>query len=76
MSKSKFFRVMFVLLVLSMATACSDDTEDTVPDIGIDDADEIIEDTVDAVNTGVSALCKACTFANGEGSDSCTGVCE
>ena len=71
-------RLMLIALAFGMVLlsqlAC-DDTND-VPDVGEETLDEMAETTVDAVEAGVSTVCAACTLVNGEGSDSCTGVCD
>ena len=79
MSKSKrLFLIGLALVALMFSSlACGgNDNENTIPDTGVDEADEIIEDTADAINNGISAMCKACELVNGKDSDSCSGVCK
>lgn len=79
-NKNRLFLIGLALMVLMFSSLACDntgnDTENTIPDTGVTEADEIIEDTADAINDGISAMCKACTLVNGEGSDSCSGVCK
>jgi len=68
-------RLVILLVVMSLlVVGCGNDTDDA-PDVGEETLDELVEETVDTIETGVSTLCSACTLVNGEGSDSCTGVC-
>jgi len=80
MSKGKrFFLIALALAGMFLSSVACDDTGDDtndLPDIGEATLDEMAEDTVDTIETGVSMLCKACTLANGDDSDSCTGVCD
>jgi len=69
-------RLVLLLVVVSLlVVGCDNGTNDS-PDVGEETLDELVEETVDTIEVGVSTLCKACTLANGEGSDSCTGVCK
>jgi len=72
---SKMKLVLLMVVVSMLVVGCGNDTDDA-PDVGEETLDEVIEETVDAVETTVSTLCSACTVVNGEGSDSCTGVCD
>jgi len=73
-SKTKLMLILLAFgMVLVTQLACGNDIDD-IPDVGEETLDELVEDTVDAVETGVSTLGTLCTLVNGEGSDSCSGV--
>ena len=74
MSKKLVVIALVFGMVLMSQLACND--TDNVPDVGEETLDEMIEDTVDTVETVVSTACALCAAVNGEGSDSCTGVCK
>ena len=74
-SKKKLMLIALAFgMVLLSQLACGDTND--VPDVGEETLDEMIEETVDTVETVVSTTCALCTAVNGEGSDSCTGVCK
>ena len=74
-SKKKLMLILLAFGMLLVTQVACNDTND-VPDVGEETLDEMAEDTVDAVKTAVSTACTLCTAVNGEGSDSCTGVCK
>lgn len=85
-SKDKCKRLFLVLAVLigftlacdgsgnDSVTATPESTATPVIVTGVESADEIIDNTTEAVETAVSAACKACLLL--ESPDNCTGVCE
>ena len=76
-SKRKLMLILLAFGVLiTMGPGVCDETGNDVPDVGEETLDEMVEDTVDAVEAVVSTTCAVCTAVNGEGSSSCTGVCD
>lgn len=68
-------KLMLILLAFGMLLATQvacNDTND-VPDVGEETLDDMAETTVDAIETGVSTLCKLCQLS---GDDDCSGVCK
>lgn len=83
-TKGKLALIVLAFVVLAMTTGCngSDDTvaPTATPQVITGDvtADAIIEDTVDAVETGISTLCTACLIAEKLGGDACNcnNICD
>ena len=67
--------VILLVVVSLLVVGCGNDTDDA-PDVGEETLDEVIEETVDAVETVVSTACALCTAVNGDDTSACTGVCD
>lgn len=79
-SKGKLVIILLAFVVLAtMSMACNGNgNNDTEVITGDTTADAIIEDTQDAVDTGISALCNACLIAEklpGGDDCNCNAIC-